>query len=129
MKRLSDVIALDRWCQGGCGLSTWRHRRGGTFLGVIHYADRRFTKPSAKRLLLLAAMRERHGDEGYLNTPEWTWLYLYTDSVRAQEMAASFGFRLPSSLFDRRRQTVRDLAAMRGIRLSKHEKVRSWLRG
>lgn len=129
MKCLSDVISLDRWCASDCGLSAWRHRRGALFLGIIHLADRRFTKRIAKRLLMLEAQRVRDEEPMILHSPEWAWLYIYWDAVRAQAMAASFGFRLPSRLFDRERAQCRALAAEQGVRLSRHEKVRAWLRG
>lgn len=129
MKRLSDVISLGQWCRGGCGLSPWRHRRGEVFVGVLHFADRRMTKAGAKNLLMLAARRERTNDDFWLNTPEWAWFYEYRDAVRAQDLAGQFGFRLPSHLFDRERARCRALAAEQGIRLSRREKVRAWLRG
>ena len=43
-------------CTGGCGLSKTRHRTGSIDpFGTIHYAERRFTKRSARNYLLLVA--------------------------------------------------------------------------
>lgn len=130
MRRLSDVLTLDRWCRGGCGLSAYRHRFGVIDpFGTLHFGDRRFTKRAAKNLLTAAARRERWADPGWLNTAEFTWLHLYHDAVAAQALAREAGFRLPSRLFDHERQIVRAIAVRDEIALSKYERVRSWLRG
>ena len=117
------------WCGGGCGLSATKHREGRAFLGVIHYAERRFTKRSARNFLLLVALMDRESDQGYLNHEVYDWWYCYHDSVTAAKMALRCGFRLPASVFDQQRERCRLLAAKRGVRLSKYRKVWSWAHG
>ena len=116
-------------CTGGCGLSASRHRTGTIFLGVIHFAERRFTKRGAKNLLMLVARRAREMDPGYLNIALYDWWYVYSDSVVAFRLArGDLGIRLPAHLFDRERARCRDLAARRNVRLSKYRRVYEWSR-
>ena len=115
-------------CTGGCGLSASRHRTGTIFLGVIHFAERRFTKRGAKNLLILASRRAREMDPGYLNIPLYDWFYLWSDCTVAAAYASDLGFRLPAHLFDHERALCRALAARRNVRLSKYRRVYEWSR-
>lgn len=123
--RLGVVI-----CVGGCGLSASRHRAGVIDpFGIIHFAERRFTKRGAKNLLMLVARRAREMDPGYLNIALYDWWYVYSDSVVAFRLArGDLGIRLPAHLFDRERARCRDLAARRNVRLSKYRRVYEWSR-
>lgn len=114
------------WCGGGCGLSATKHREGCAFLGVIHFAERRFTLRGARNFLLLVARMDREADPGFLNVELYDWFYVYLDSVEAARMAKVAGFRLRGSLFRDRRQLCLDLATKRGVKLSKYRKVWSW---
>lgn len=115
-------------CEGGCGISDARHRRGLVFLGVVHYADRRLTVQTARALLLLAARAMREADPGYLNLDLYDWLHVYIDSVQAFRMGEAAGIRLPRRVFDRQRAECRRLAAKRGVRLSSRRRVYEWAR-
>jgi hypothetical protein len=116
-----------KWCSGGCGLSTTKHREGCIDpFGVIHFAERRFTRRSARNFLILVARMDRESDPGFLNIDLYDWFYVYLDSVDAARMAKAAGFRLPAPLFDAQRQRCRDLAARRGVKLSKYRKVWNW---
>lgn len=125
---LSDLIAQPGICWGGCGLSERRHERGVLFLGIVHFADRRFTRRGARNLLMLLARREREADPGFLNDPIFDFLYPALDALRAQELALEAGFRLPARLFDRERAKARSLAARRSAAISRYPRLRSWLR-
>lgn len=116
-------------CEGGCGLSGSRHRRGCVFLNVVHFADRRLTYQTAARLLLLAARAVRAADPGYLNSELFDFYYAYHDAVWAYRHAESVGIRLPRRAFDRQRAECRRLAARRGVHLSAYRRVWSWARG
>jgi hypothetical protein len=117
-------------CTGGCGLSWWRHDRGVLDpFGVIHYAERRFSRRSARHFLMLCAEAERRTDIAFLNSPDYDFWYVYHDNVRAQEWAKQLGFRLPSHLstIDRLYCTV--LANRRGIHLARdYPTVYAWAR-
>jgi hypothetical protein len=114
-------------CEGGCGISEARHRKGVLLAGVIHYADRRLTVQTARNLLLLAARADRESDGGYLNNMDlYDFFYCYADSVAAWRMARSVGIRLPARAFDAKRAECRRLAAMRGVRLSRYRNVAHW---
>ena len=116
-------------CTGGCGLSVSRHSRGTIDpFGVIHFAERRFTRRGARNLLLLIARRDREADAGYLNVPVFDWWYVYHDSVTAARMARSLGFVIPARLWDLDREWCRLLAARRGVRLGKYRRVYNWVR-
>jgi len=114
------------WCGGGCGLSVTKHQEGAAFLGVIHFAERRFSRRTARNFLMLVAMNDRKSDAGYLNVELFDWWYVYHDSITAMGMAQQLGFRLPAALFDQQRRQCRDLAAKRGVRLSRYRKVYEW---
>jgi hypothetical protein len=114
-------------CSGECGLSNNAHRRGVVLMGVIHFADRRFSRRALRNLLLLVARREREGDESYLNSPVYDWYYLYLDNVQAAKWALHLGVRLPARLSRTDRLRCQRLAADRGVRLSHHPRVRSWV--
>lgn len=117
-------------CTGGCGLSVTRHREGAVFMGIVHFADRRFTRRAAKNYLMLVARRDREADAGYLNNIElYDWFYTYLDAVNATRMAKTLGFRLPAAIFNRERSLCQILAANRGVRLSKYKKVWNWAHG
>ena len=115
-------------CEGGCGLSAARHRRGTVFMGVVHYADRRLTYQTAARLLLLAARAERESDPRYLNIELFDWYYQYADAVRAFRLGEAAGLRLPRRAFTRQRAECRRMAARRGVRLSARRRVWQWAR-
>lgn len=116
-------------CVGGCGLSISRHRAGVIDpFGIIHFAERRFTKRGAKNLLILVARITREQDPGYLNIPLYDWFYLWSDCTTAAAYAGDLGFRLPAHLFNRERALCRDLAARRNVRLSKYRRVYEWSR-
>lgn len=86
-------------CSGGCGISARRHDRGVVDgFNIVHYAERRFSRRSARRFLMLCAEAERRADPGYLNAPPFDFWYVYHDNVRAQEWARQLGFRLPAKL-------------------------------
>ena len=102
-------------CEGGCGLSETRHRRGCVFMQVVHYADRRLTVQTARNLLLLAARAEREADPQYLNIDLFDFWYCYADSIRAYNMGLACGVRLPRRAFDRERAECRRLAAKRQV--------------
>lgn len=114
-------------CTGGCGLSATRHRTGCIFLGVVHYAERRFTRRAARTYLMLVARLERENDPAFLNDEVYDWLYPYIDSVEAGKLAMQLGFRLPAAVFDRQREQVRSLAARRGVKLSRRGNLYQWL--
>lgn len=114
-------------CTGGCGLSRTRHRTGCIFMGVVHFAERRFSRRAAKNYLMLVARMDREADGEYLNRIDlYDWFYVYVDSVTAARMAKQLGFRLPASIFEREREMVRLLAARRGVKLSRYKKVYQW---
>ena len=75
MRTISEMATrLDvPWCGGGCGLSKTKHREGCLFLGVVHFADRRFTRRAARNLLLLVARMKRESDDQYLNHEVYDW--------------------------------------------------------
>ena len=115
-------------CVGGCGLSAGRHRAGCIFLGVIHFAERRFTRRAARNFLLLVARRDREADADYLNHEVYDWFYVWLDSVTAARLALRLGFRLPARLFDPERELCQALAARRGVKLSRYKRVWQWSR-
>lgn len=114
-------------CTGGCGLSATRHREGCLFLGVIHFAERRFSRRAARTYLMLVARMDRESDGGYLNDPRFDWWYCHHDAVAAQRLAHRLGFSIPSRAFDAQRRECRLLASARGIRLAKYRRVYEWL--
>lgn len=132
MSTVADLAAAFevRWCSGGCGLSDRRHRQGFVFLGVVHFADRRFSRRSARNFLLLVARQRREADPQYLNIPLFDWYYLYHDAVHATEMAGAAGFRIPARLWNDQREQVRLLAARRGVHLSRppYRAIYEWSR-
>ena len=131
MKRTRDLSAklAVATCEGGCGISDARHRKGFVFLNVVHYADRRLTVQTARNLLLLAARNDRENDGGYLNNLGlYDFLYEWTDSVAAYRMGCSVGIRLPARVFDAKRAECRRLAAMRGVKLSRYRAAAQWAR-
>jgi hypothetical protein len=111
-----------------CPVSQRRHERGMIDgFGVIHFADRRFTKIGAKNLLMLIAKRDREDDPGFLNDPIYDFLYPALDALRAQQLAGEMGFRLPARLFDKEREQARTLAARRHVSIRRYPRLRSWL--
>ncbi len=130
MRRTRDLSAKLAFptCEGGCGISDARHRRGVLLCGVIHFADRRLTVQTARSLLLLAARADRESDGGYLNLDVLDWWYVWHDSVAAYRMGQSVGIRLPARVFDAKRAECRRLAAMRGVKLSRYKAVFQWAR-
>ena len=130
MRTISEMATrLDvPWCGGGCGLSKTKHREGCLFLGVVHFADRRFTRRAARNLLLLVARMKRESDDQYLNHEVYDWWYLYHDAVTAAKMAMACGVRLPASVFDHDREMCRLLATKRGVKLSRYHRVYEWTR-
>lgn len=122
MARRLDIA----WCGGGCGLSEYRHRRGVMFMGVVHYAERRFTRRGAKALLMLVARMRREADPGYLNIAEWDWWYVWHDATEASRLARTLGFVLPARLFDHERELCRLLAARRYVNLSAYPAAYAW---
>lgn len=116
-------------CTGGCGLSATRHRTGCIFLGVVHFAERRFSRRAAKNYLMLVARRDREMNDGYLNHEVYDWWYVWHDSVTAAVMARLLGFRLPAAIFARERALCRLLADRRGVKLSRYRRVAAWVRG
>jgi hypothetical protein len=115
-------------CEGYCGLSESRHRKGVVFLGVVHYADRRLTVQTARNLLLLAARAEREADPQFLNIDLFDFWYRYSDSIRAYNLGLSAGIQLPRRVFDRERAECRRLAARRGVALSSRRNLYQWAR-
>jgi len=114
-------------CTGGCGLSTNAHRRGTLLLGVVHFADRRFSRRALRNLLILVARREREADPEYLNIPAYDWWYVYADNVQASKWALRLGVRLPARLSRVDRLRCQRLAITRGIHLSRYPRVQSWV--
>jgi hypothetical protein len=115
-------------CEGLCGLSESRHRKGVVFMNVIHFSDRRLTVQTARNLLLLAARAEREADPQYLNIDVFDWQYRYMDSIRAYSLGLSAGIRLPRRVFDQERAECRRLAAKRGVALSSRRALYQWAR-
>lgn len=126
--RLLPGVCWGTWNGQPCPVSAARHRRGTEDgMGLIHYADRRLTKRSVKRLLMMVAARNRRKDPEFLNDPVYDFLYPYLDSVEAQRLAQTFGsMRLPARLFDVEREVVRYRAAMRGVALGSPWIGRRW---
>mgnify|MGYP001558438609 CR=1 FL=1 len=61
-------------CTAGCALSKTRHREGVIDgFGIIHFAERRFSRRSAKNYLMLVARLWREGDPEYLNIELFDW--------------------------------------------------------
>jgi hypothetical protein len=114
-------------CTGGCGLSKTRHREGCIFMGVIHFAERRFSRRTAKNYLMLVARLWREGDPDFLNDDDlYDWLYIYLDSTEAARLAVTLGFRIPGHLFNPERRLCALLAQRRGVKLSRRRKVYQW---
>ena len=130
MRTTSDLAARlpVPLCEGGCGISTSRHKKGFVFLHVVHYADRRLTVQTARAILVLAARAEREQDPGWLNDPVFDWFHVYADSVRAFRMGEAAGIRLPHRVFAKQRAECRRLAAKRGVALSSRKRVYEWAR-
>jgi len=118
---------FDTVCAGGCGLPDKDHWKGVIDpFGVIHYADRRFTRRALRNLLLLVARRDRAADKEFLNLPQFEFFYLWWDNVTASRMAMDLGVRLPARLsrFDRLR--CLQLARKQGVALSRRSSIYSW---
>jgi hypothetical protein len=129
MSKAVAPLELTQVCWGGCGISVHRHRYGTIDgFGIIHFDDRGFTRKGARNLLLLVARRERESDPQWLNIELYDWYYQYVDSVRAYQLALDAGFRLPGRLFNEQREQCRALALSRGVRLSRYQGVRAWLK-
>lgn len=114
-------------CTGGCGLSDRAHIVGTLYLGVIHFADRRWSRRALRNLLLLVARREREADPGFINMRPFDWYYLYLDNVKASRMALGLGVRLPARLSRKDRLMCARIAAARRIALSRYPAVRAWV--
>lgn len=128
-------VCWGNWTRGvKCPISRRRHQVGTIdAFEVIHFDDRRFTRRAARNLLLLVARRQHGRDPEMLNIPQFDWWYLYKDSVRAQEIALSHGFRIPSRLFDSQRRLAAALADARNVAVHSHGSPQivafaSWLR-
>ena len=123
--RIGDPI-----CLGECGLSITRHRNGANYLGVTHFADRRFSHRAARNLLLLVARNRREQDPLYLNDYGlYDWAYLALDALAASRIARECGLRLPAKLWDAQRGECQWLAARRGVKLTKYPRVWRWAHG
>jgi len=114
-------------CTGGCGLPD--HWRGVIDpFGVVHYANRRFTRRALRNmLLLLAKARREHSDPRFLNIPEYDWYYLWWDNVMAYELAMDMGVRLPARLSRLDRLRCRQQARRAGIPLSTRSAIYKWV--
>jgi hypothetical protein len=122
-------VCWGTWNGSACPISLTRHRKGAIDgMGLIHFADRRFTRRAAKNLLLLVAARERQRNPEYLNIPIFDWLYIYMDSIRAGQIAMDHGFRLPGHVFDRQRREAMAMAKRRSIAVSKWDGFYQWAR-
>ncbi len=94
--------------------------------GVVHYADRRFSRRALRNMLLLVAKRERMADVEFLNLPIFEFFYLYSDNVMASKWAVALGVRLPARLSRLDRLRCLSLAKRQGAKLSKRSAVYKW---
>ena len=130
---LSKVVRVPGVCWGtwnghACPVSARRHERGMLDgMGLVHFADRQFTRRGAKRLLILVARRTREKDPGFLNNEMYDWYYVYKDAVEAQKLALEHGFRLPAHIFEKERGLAKTLASRRHVSLRRYPRFKSWL--
>ena len=122
-----------RHCMGGCGLSERAHTLGVIDpFGVVHYAERRFNRRSARRFLMGCARNERQQDPEMLNdtSGRLAFWYLHHDAVRAAEMAALCGFRIPARLSKLDRLRCIQLAMKAQVHLARDwPAIYAWARG
>jgi len=124
-RQMAETLGVT-FCGGECGITVMSHDKGFTFLEVIHWRERRFTRRGAKTFLMLIARQKRLLDPEFLHIGEFDWMYEYNDSVMAQRMAGQLGFRIPAHLFDIERNRCARLAHKRGVKLSKYPAIYAW---
>ncbi len=106
-----------------CGLSDTAHRGTVDPFNVIHFRDRRFSRRGLRKLLLLAARRDRLVDPGFLNDERLYWhIHRYLDERRANEWAARIGVRFPVAYSAPERRAV---SLVPGLS-RKHSAVYAW---
>ena len=117
-------LSIESVCWGGCGLSDTIHR-GRTFLGVLHFSDRRMSRRGLRHFLLFVARRERLASPDFLNDDRrYFGLYLYLDEMKANAWAAQLGVRFPISYSLPERRVV---ALMPGLS-RRHPAIYAWAR-
>lgn len=123
-RAIVDRLGFEQVCYGNCGISARSHRTGFIFLGVVHWAERKFNRRGLRKFLLLCARRDRLDSPHFLNSVDLWWAAMYLDERRANEWADQLGIRFPISYSRPERLAVSTVPGLS----RRHAAVYAWAR-